>query len=174
MLYLNAIVSRPNGSSYGVVTKLHGHYTHADDVKALVTVHHINPTTGEKMACPDARCNGKKDACPIHQYTTEAHRLTPWPRKDIAFYMGEGMLSPTLAHEALKTTYSIARLTANKFRVYKNVEGMTVDKATVTNEDADDLWQTAIALTSVTDPFGSVVINPGHKDYDAFAARFND
>lgn len=96
MIHQAAIVSLPVSSRFGVVTKLE-----TVGQRHLATVAYIDPATGNVMECPDDRCKGKSESCPIHQSTTDVHRLVAWDKKSIQFYEVEGMLSKTLADAAL-------------------------------------------------------------------------
>lgn len=174
---INSIVSSRYGSRYGVVTSVGkcGHRT-------LVTVHIIDPKTGEKMACPDDRCKGESKGCPIHQFSTDAHELTEWTERDIRFYVGEGLISQAIADAALVPMIKVERNYASyPFKVTmitKKGHGEEVRVERITGESPLVVVARKLLAFGQDDSLGvctaCTMRNPADPDYQAFAALFAD
>jgi hypothetical protein len=134
-IHKNAIVSIGSTSRYGVVTEVL-HHVH----ESIARVHYIDPDTGDKMKCPDQRCNGLSLSCPIHERTARAADLSIWPSKDIAFYREDGMLSAQLADAAEAKTYTL-RVHLWSYKVSCYVGGEEVSSRII--KQSDPLFPTA-------------------------------
>lgn len=119
MVNINAIVCPAIG--YGVVVAIFQHGS-----RTLASVYKIDPTTGDLMQCPDDRCGGKSDTCPIHSVNVDLHTLTAFPARDINYYVSEGLLSPALARKALAPVLRVERrFGSNKFTVKATAFGVS-------------------------------------------------
>jgi hypothetical protein len=167
MVSLNDIVSIPASSRYAVVI---GFIEHGR--RKLAKLHYIDPKTGDKMECPDHRCNGQNDACPIHGRNVDTCELEPWRETDINYYAATGMLTAELARKALAPEIEISRVNTYKYRVRLAKHGENIRIATVTSENNNDLWQDAIALTNDTDRMTTKLTDPDNGDYQNFLALF--
>lgn len=88
MIKINDIVSY--NCQYGVVVA-----TCTISDRKMVTVHHIDPNTGEKMVCPDDRCKGRM-GCPIHLRGYAEWEVEIFTTRDLDHYVAEGMVSSAL------------------------------------------------------------------------------
>lgn len=170
MLHLNSIVSSPVSSRYAVVVEFF-----EIGRRKLACCHFIDPQTGDKMVCPDhARCGSTGHTCPIHSMNVDVSELQPWPAKDVAFYVSEGMVSPAVARLA---TAPVIRITRRKSHVYdvETLEDNSRTRIVKTNPETGDEWQTAVALCNPL-PYGTSALlhDPDTEDYKTFAAMFAD
>jgi hypothetical protein len=168
MLKLNDVVSVQHGSRYGVVVELFD-----NGRRKLARVHYIDPKTGDKQVCVDhIRCGSTDQTCPIHGVSVETHTLTPWPAKDVAFYVNEGMLSKEIARKHLAPVIRITRRKSHVYDVETLEHGMVTRKVKTDPEKGDE-WQTAVALCN-TLPYGksALLTDPDTEDYAEFARMF--
>ena len=87
------IVAPRASGRYAVV--IHEPYPHGS--RLLAPLHWIDPETGDKMQCPDERCQGESKTCPIHGRNVDAHTLAVFTAHDVNYYVKEGMVSEELA-----------------------------------------------------------------------------
>ncbi len=171
MLTINAIVSINNGANYGVVTEL---FTIGN--RKLAQVHKIDPSTGDKMVCPDKRCDGKTHTCPIHSSNVDQDELSPWSHRDIDFYVSEGSLTPALAAKAKAPVIKIEWPTGcNYFIVTATEEGWQIGREKITQKNHYAEWELARRLVVFTKATigicANVTLSDNEcEDYKTFAA----
>ncbi len=59
-------------------------------------VRFIDPDTGLPMKCPDERCGGERETCPICSRGAKADGLVRFDEHDVEFYTRTGMIHSSL------------------------------------------------------------------------------
>jgi len=171
MVNINAVVSIAGG--YGVVVDIF-----ACGRRTLANVHKIDPQTGKLLECPDKeRCNHGR-TCPIHSVNVDTYELTPWPSKDVAFYVTEGMLCADIARKATAPIIRVEHR-RRKFNVTACADGFVINKVTISEDTHPEEYRKAVqSLKEGQDDRLGIctaftINNPDSEAYRAFAAVFD-
>lgn len=169
-VFCNDVVAMPMGSGYGVVTRI---YTYGH--RTLANVHYIDASTGNLRVCPDDRCQGKSQHCPIHQRSFELHELLAFNERDLRYYAGEGMLAPELLAAALLPVIKVNRspvshrLTVTRIRKVDRATEVRVERVYGYSPGSEALISRAGKLD-----LPQVLHDGTDEDYLAFAALFSE
>lgn len=79
---------------YGRIVRMRPYWrTQTKQEETLYDVRYYDPKTGKLMRCPDERCKGENEHCPICGRNLWADELRPINSTDLKFYKAEGLIT---------------------------------------------------------------------------------